>query len=119
MEYAIINSDEFEIWWNTLSEPEMVDVLAYINLLEIRGPNLPYPYSSKINEAKIEHMRELRIQHKGKPYRVLYAFDPERKALLLIGGNKQGDKRWYKINVPIADKIYAKHIKSLKNKKEK
>ena len=119
MEYNVINSNEFEIWWNTLSEPEMIDVLAYINLLEIRGPNLPFPYSSKINESKIEHMRELRIQYKGKPYRVLYAFDPERNALLLVGGNKQGNKRWYKINVPIADKIYAKHIKLLKNKKEK
>lgn len=118
MEYEVINSDKFEIWWNTLSEPEMIDVLAYINLLEIRGPNLPFPYSSKIYEAKTEHMRELRIQHKGKPYRVLYAFDPERKALLLLGGNKQGNKRWYKENVPKADKIYEKHIKSLKNIKE-
>jgi len=59
-------------------------------------------------------MRELRIQHAGKPYRILYAFDPRRCAILLIGGNKTGNKRWYDIYVPIADKLYDEHIKALK-----
>ena len=63
-------------------------------------------------------MRELRIQHKDKPYRILYAFDPTRNALLLLGGNKIGDKRWYEKNVPLADKIYSEYIKSLKGDKK-
>ena len=59
-------------------------------------------------------MRELRTQHQGEPYRVLYAFDPRRSAILLIGGNKTGADRWYKIFVPIADKLYDEHLAQLK-----
>ena len=59
-------------------------------------------------------MRELRIQHGGRPYRVLYAFDPRRVAILLIGGDKTGDDRWYDKYVPLADKIYDTHIEALK-----
>ncbi len=58
-------------------------------------------------------MRELRIQHQGDPYRVLYAFDPRRSAILLIGGNKAGKDRWYDEYVPIADKLYDDHLQSL------
>ena len=63
-------------------------------------------------------MRELRIQHKGRPYRVLYAFDPRRVAILLIGGDKTGNNRWYDQFVPIADKLYAEHIATLKSSKK-
>ena len=59
-------------------------------------------------------MRELRVQHKGDPYRILYAFDPRRAAILLIGGNKAGDNNWYERFVPIADKLYDKHLETLK-----
>jgi len=58
-------------------------------------------------------MRELRIQHSGRPYRVLYAFDPRRTALLLIGGDKTGNNRWYEVFVPIADSLYDAHLKEL------
>ncbi|MFI4937033.1 MAG: type II toxin-antitoxin system RelE/ParE family toxin [Candidatus Berkiellales bacterium] len=63
--------------------------------------------------SKYSHMRELRIQHKGKPYRVLYAFDPNRMAILLLGGSKVGDNRWYKKNIPLAEKLYSKQLKKL------
>jgi len=59
-------------------------------------------------------MRELRIQHAGDPYRVLYAFDPRRTAILLIGGNKTGKDRWYEQYVPIADRLYDEHIQALR-----
>lgn len=55
-------------------------------------------------------MRELRIQHKGRPYRVLYAFDPRRTAILLIGGEKTGDDRWYVRHIPIADRLFDEHL---------
>jgi hypothetical protein len=58
-------------------------------------------------------MRELRIQHKGEPYRILYAFDPRRSAILLIGGNKGGNDRWYEVYVPRADKLYEEHLAAL------
>ena len=63
-------------------------------------------------------MRELRIQHEGRPYRVLYAFDPRRTALLILGGDKTGNDRWYEQMVPQADKLLSVHLRSLKTKKE-
>lgn len=59
-------------------------------------------------------MRELRVQHEGRPYRILYAFDPRRSAILLLGGDKTGDDRWYDVHVPIADKLYDTHIETLR-----
>lgn len=58
-------------------------------------------------------MRELRIQHEGRPYRVLYAFDPRRTAILLIGGDKTGNDRWYEEYVPRADAVYDQHLREL------
>jgi hypothetical protein len=75
---------------------------------------LGYPFSSGIQESKHSHMRELRVQHAGRPYRVLYAFDPRRVAILLIGGDKTGDDLWYEKYVPLADKIYEAHMEALK-----
>jgi len=59
-------------------------------------------------------MRELRVQSRGKPLRVFYAFDPRRTAILLIGGDKTGDKRFYKRMIPVADRLYDDHIEELK-----
>jgi len=110
-------TDEFEQWWDTLSEGEQGVVDAYVKMLEEFGVGLGYPYSSDIKGSKYPQMRELRPQHQGKPYRVLYAFDPRRTAILLIGGDKTGNNRWYEEFVPIADKLYEKHLKTL-NKEE-
>ena len=60
-------------------------------------------------------MRELRIHHRGNPYRILYAFDPRRSAILLIGGNKIGNDRWYLEYVPLADKLYDEHLSQLRD----
>ena len=59
-------------------------------------------------------MRALRIQHQGRPYRVLYAFDPRRTALLLLDGDKTGDERWYERYLPIADRLYDEHLEILR-----
>ncbi len=64
-------------------------------------------------------MRELRAQHKGRPYRVLYAFDPRRLAILLVGGDKTGNNRWYEEFVPIADSLYEEHVLTLEMEKSK
>lgn len=73
------------------------------------------PHSSGIETSRHKHMRELRIQHEGRPYRVLYAFDPRRTAILLIGGDKTGNNRWYEEYVPQADNIYDQHLKELES----
>jgi len=62
-------------------------------------------------------MRELRIQHEGRPYRVLYAFDPQRNAVLLVGGDKTGVNRWYEIFVPLADRIYEQYLSEIEKEK--
>lgn len=113
MAYEIEVSDEFRAWYEPLSEFEQNSVGRVVGLLEERGPGLPYPYSSGIQGSNLSHMRELRIQHEGRPYRVLYAFDPKRAAYLLLGGDKTGDGRWYEVHVPKAEAIYAEHLKEL------
>ncbi len=107
-------TDEFGAWWGGLNEPEQDDIAAVVGLLEERGPSLPFPYSSGIERSRHGHMRELRVQHAGDPYRVLYAFDPRRLAILLIGGNKGGNDRWYETHVPMADDLYDEHLATLK-----
>ncbi len=107
-------TDEFEGWWNGLDASEQDSVDFVVELLVREGPMLPYPYSSDISGARKYDIRELRIQHQGKPYRVLYVFDPRRHAVLLIGGDKTGDKRWYEVNVTRAETIYAEYLRELK-----
>jgi hypothetical protein len=110
---------EFEAWWDTLDEDEREDIRSCVGLLEERGPTLPFPYSSGVAQSKHSHMRELRIQHRGRPYRILYAFDPRRSAILLIGGDKTGNDRWYDENVPRADRLFDEHLESLERDGEK
>lgn len=115
MSWNVEFTDEFGYWWNTLDEGEQDSIAVTVILLEQKGPMLPFPYSSGIEGSRHSHMRELRIQHKGDPYRVLYAFDPRRSAILLIGGNKAGNDRWYSEYIPIADKLYDEHLKLLED----
>lgn len=112
-------TNEFEEWWNELSEDEQATVDAYVRMLEEFGVALGFPYSSDIKNSKHAQMRELRVQHKGRPYRVLYAFDPRRMAILLVGGDKTGNNRWYEEFVPVADALYAEHLKALEKEKSK
>ena len=60
-------------------------------------------------------MKELRTQHGGRPYRILFAFDPAGSAIILVGGDKSGDLRWYERMVPIADRLYAQHLARFKD----
>lgn len=114
MAYEVEVSDEFRDWYEPLSEAEQLSIERVIELLEEKGTALAFPYSSGIQGSKLSHMRELRIQHEGRPYRVLYAFDPARTAFLLVGGDKTGNPRWYEISIPRAEGIYAQHLEELK-----
>jgi hypothetical protein len=114
MEAEIEFTEEFETWWDGLTADEQDSVRDSVALLREKGITLPFPHSSGIETSRHHQMRELRIQHEGRPYRVLYAFDPRRTAMLLIGGEKTGNDRWYEIFVPIADKIYDGHLAELK-----
>jgi hypothetical protein len=107
-------TDELELWWADLTEAEQESIDASVRLLEAKGPHLGFPHSSGVAGSRHSHMRELRIQHDGRPYRILYAFDPRRSAILLLGGDKTGDKRWYDVHVPLADKLYDTHLEILR-----
>ena len=115
MSWDVEFTDEFGTWWDLLDGEEQESVATYVGLLEEKGPHLPYPFSSGIVGSRHGHMRELRVQHAGRPYRVLYAFDPRRVAILLIGGDKTGNDRWYDKFVPTADRLYDEHLEELRN----
>ena len=108
-------TDEFKEWWDQLDEGEREAVTARVQLLEQKGPQLPSPYSSGIQASRHSRMRELKVQRQGRPLRVFYAFDPRRVAILLIGGDKTGNDRWYEKYVPIADRLYDEHITQLRD----
>ena len=94
MKWDVEYTDDFGEWWAGLSEDEQESLDSSVRLLEDRGPNLGFPHSSGINGSRHSHMRELRTQPDGRPFRTLYAFDPRRSAILLIGGDTTGDDRW-------------------------
>lgn len=106
-------TDEFEQWWHTLTEASQVDVDASVRLLELFGPSLRFPHSTGVLGSRHGHLRELRTQSRGRPLRILYAFDPRRTAILLLGGSKSGNDRWYDEHVPLADELYDEHLRQL------
>ncbi len=113
MSWDVEVTDEFIQWWDQCNDNLQVDINAVVSLVEKYGPNLGFPHSSGINGSKHSHMRELRIQSKGAPIRLLYAYDTRRVAIILLGGDKSGDKRWYEKNIPIADRLYDEHLKEI------
>lgn len=113
MAYEVEVTDEWLKWYAALPEVEQDEVAAVVELLESKGPHLPFPYSSGVAISRHSHMRELRIQVGGRPFRTLYAFDPRRVAILSIAGDKTGDDRWYEVFVPRADRLYDEHLEIL------
>ncbi len=114
MVWNVEHTDEFAEWYDCLSESQQDDVTAVGLLLMEQGPQLPFPHSSGIGGSRHAHMRELRVQSGGRPPRVLYAFDPRRSAILLVGGDKTGDGRFYERMIPIADGLYDTYIDEIR-----
>ena len=102
-------TDQFGDWWLTLSEQEQESVTAAVEALEIRGPGLGRPFVDVLQASRHANMKELRPR--GGHIRVMFAFDPRRTAILLIGGDKTGHwESWYKEMIPIADALYDEHL---------
>jgi hypothetical protein len=106
-------TDEFGQWWDGLVIPEQESVRVKVELLAELGPALTRPHADTIHGSLVQNLRELRIQHEGRPYRVLYVFDPRRTGILLIGGDKTGNPRWYEEFVPKAESIYMEHLREI------
>jgi hypothetical protein len=113
MKWEVELDDDFALWLNDLAEHERREILAHAVLLRTTGPQLGRPYVDTVNGSVFMNMKELRIRIDGDPWRVLFAFDPRRCAILLVGGNKGGDKRWYKTHIPIADQRFKRHLERL------
>ena len=112
MATEIIVTDEFKTWFEGLNESEQEAIGRVVGLLQERGATLDFPFSSGIKGSIYAAMRELRIQQGGDPYRVLYAFDPIRQAVLLVGGVKTGKgNRWYDDAIRIADRLFGEYLR--------
>lgn len=118
MAWSVKGTTEFEAWYGGLTDGEQKSVIRTVHLLELFGPQLGHPHSSKVFGSRHPQMRELRVQHAGRPYRVLYAFDPRRAAVLLLGGDKTGSNRWYEEHVPVADRLFQQYLDELKKEGE-
>ncbi len=118
MSWEVEVTDEFKDWWNALSEDEQDSIAFSVGLLEERGPLLTRPHADTVDGSKFPNMKELRCQHDGRPYRVLFVFDPRRVGMLLLGGDKTGNPDWYDEFIPKADQIYAAHLVELQNAEE-
>ena len=106
----VVGTDEFEDWFLGFSDTDGEAVVRVVGLLEAKGTALGFPYTSSIAASSFP-LRELRIQSGGRPLRVLYAFDPKRQAVLLIGGDKTGDDRFYERMLPRAETIWEQYLR--------
>jgi hypothetical protein len=111
----IITTDEFAEWYGDLDESDTKAVIRVVDLLAARGVSLPFPYSSELKGSKYA-LRELRVQSGGNPIRILYAFDPQRQAVLLLGADKKGlnDKEFYATYVPQAETMWEEYLQESK-----
>lgn len=114
MAWQIVTVEYFDNWFLCLDDSEQQDVLAAILVLEQYGPALGRPYVDSLKGTnEVKNLKELRVQHKGKPYRVFFAFDPLRQAVMPCGGDKTGDKRFYETMIPIAEREFLNYLQEL------
>jgi hypothetical protein len=105
-------TDEFETWWDSLSVEEQQAIDAAVRVLEQPGPGLGRPLVDSVTGSRHPNMKELRVG----TIRILFALDPRRSAILLIGGDKRG--RWqefYERMLPRADDLFDEHLEALED----
>jgi hypothetical protein len=113
MEWDVQLDEDFAAWLAALEDDLRNEIIAHANLLREHGPQLGRPYVDTLEDSESANMKELRVQFRGDPWRILFAFDPRRTAILLVGGCKRGDQRWYKKHIPIADERFRRHLRRL------
>lgn len=118
-EWTIIYRPRYEVWFSKCAEGLQNEILAHLEVLKAMGPTLGRPRVDHIKGSKHQNMKEMRVQFNGDPVRILFAFDPKRRAVLLLGGAKTGDEQWYRRNVPIADREFDAHLAEMEKQKPK
>jgi len=115
--WEVEHTNEFNEWWEGLAEREQELLVAAVDKLEERGPALGRPLVDTIEGSQHQNMKELRPP--GGNIRVLFAFDPRRTAILLIGGDKTGRwQEWYEEMIPVADELYKVYLEELRKEGE-
>ena len=115
MAWSVKVSEEYAAWFTALINDDLasaVQVAQAVAALREEGPALGRPLVDRIQGSRLHHLKELRPGSAARSeIRVLFAFDPTRSALLLLGGDKAGNrKRWYKENILIAEQLYLDYI---------
>jgi hypothetical protein len=118
VEWEVLFAEEFAQWLDTVEVGLRTRIAAHVELPERFGPRLGRPRVDTIKGSAYANLKELRVQYRREPWRILFAFDPRRRAVLLVGGTKTGDKRWYEEQVRIAEERYRRHLASLKNERK-
>ncbi|WP_437214816.1 type II toxin-antitoxin system RelE/ParE family toxin [Pectobacterium sp. LFLA-215] len=108
--WTVFFTERFTAW---LMEQELSlqeKMAADLTRLEFYGPQLPRPYADSVKGSRYRNMKELRVQHEGRPIRAFFAFDPERQAIVLCAGDKSNDKRFYDSMIRTADHEFTEHL---------
>ena len=115
-----VDTSFIESWLLALDHKTVVLIAAALEKLAETGPNLGRPLVDTLEGSKFSNMKELRPGSSGRTeIRIIFAFDPERTAITLLGGDKQRQwSKWYKKAIPVADSLYEDHLKALKEKDE-
>lgn len=110
--WDIETTEAFDEWFKTQSQALREDVLTAMHILSEYGPQLGRPFADTVYGSDFSNMKELRIQHQGKPIRAFFAFDPSRFGIVLCAGDKTGlnEKKFYKDMIKLADTEYRKHL---------
>lgn len=113
--WEVITTECFDAWFLTQDDSLRESVYEAMGILEKFGPKLGRPYVDTLKGSDFPNMKELRVQHAGKPIRAFFAFDPTRKAIVLCAGDKTGinEKRFYRDMIRLADSEYLKHLANL------
>jgi hypothetical protein len=121
VEWIVEISVEFEREFDDLREDVQTEILAHSHLLQRFGPHLGRPRVDTLGGSRHANMKELRFVAAGGVWRVAFAFDPKRKAILLVAGDKSGgsEKRFYKQLIAKADERFDSHLARLRKKERK
>jgi hypothetical protein len=120
VKWAVSFHDEFNAEFDALSEAVQDEMLAHARLLEQFGPQLGRPRVDTLNGSRHANMKELRFDAADGTWRVAFAFDPKRKAILLVAGDKSGgsEKRFYRQLIAKADRRFDLHLARLKKERK-
>lgn len=115
MTWVVLFHDVFGAEFEVFTEELQDELLAHAKLLAEFGPNLGRPTVDTLKGSRHANMKELRFSWGGQVWRVAFAFDPKRRAILLVGGDKSGadQRRFYKRLLSLADERYGEHLESM------